>query len=99
MISAILFVDFLRYVTIVLATVVCALLPAAIGVKDRPKRVWFLMVCIEGLSFSAILTMGRHLGEPFAWTKTPVIFLASVAGLAYMIDSLRSCNRNKRSDL
>jgi hypothetical protein len=88
----------LRICAILLALVVCATLPWAIGYENRPKRVWFLFVCIEGFIFSGVVAMGYHLGDgPVAWYRTPLILVASIAGIIYLLLTLVSMSRNNGS--
>lgn len=78
--------DYWRAVTIVLAVVVCAFMPVAIGVKNRPKRVWFMLFCIEMFFLSCIVAMGSHFGDGRPpWYRTPVIFIGSIGGVTYII--------------
>jgi 4-hydroxybenzoate polyprenyltransferase len=90
--------DFIRICAILLAIVVCATLPWAIGYENRPKRVWFLFVCIEGFIFSGVVAMGYHIGDgPVVWYRTPLILFASVAGIIYLILTLLTIHNDRGS--
>ena len=80
--AAITFVDVWRTVAIIATAIVCGLLPVAVGVTERPNRVWALLISIEAFAFANLVSMGRHVGEDeLVWYRTPVSTIAAIAGL------------------
>lgn len=91
--------DVVRYVAIFLSVIVCALLPRAVGVKNRPGRIWLFLICVELYIFSSIVSMGYHIGDgPPRWYRSPVIIVASTIGIVYIVLVLMSKINNRGSN-
>lgn len=78
--------DAIRIAAILLSAIVCAFMPSAVGVRNRPKRVWALLVCVELYVFSSMVALGYHIGDEESppWYRTPLLFIASVAGIVHI---------------
>jgi hypothetical protein len=73
-----------KLVTMILAILAAASVPAAIGYHGRPKRVWLLLASVELVWFSSIAAIGVNLDGPLRWYRTPVVFAASVLAIFYV---------------
>lgn len=83
--------DTLRIATILLALLMVATLPAAIGMHGRPRRTWLLLASLVLVWLSCAFAVGAHLGGgPVRWYRTPLVFVASLLGLCYTLLSLRA---------
>lgn len=75
--------DALRLLAIIFSLLACATMPLALNPFNRPSRVWLLIVAIELLWLSAMVSVADSWGQAIRWYRTPLILSASIIGGLY----------------
>lgn len=85
MIAAVYWPDVVRFAAVVLGSMAMALLPGVLTHRVLGWRVWLIVAVVVLLFLGMIVATLAHLGEPLRWYHGPVLLVASILSLVYVI--------------